>query len=97
MYFHELRYPFDHRVETRASFSESGSNFVVSLLFPVLNDTIGLSAEYLVFALIGEISHPFLPLNESHLPGVVSIISIFSTVPETKGRSLEEIEEQMLT
>lgn len=58
------------------TFANFGSNFVVSLLFPILQDSIGLSLEYLMFASIG----------------LLSLISIYYTVPETKGKSLEEIE-----
>lgn len=53
-----------------------GANFIVSLLFPVLAAAIGLSA---VFALLAVFS-------------VAAFIFIKILVPETKGRSLEEIE-----
>eukprot|EP00210_Caulerpa_lentillifera_P008904 g8495.t1 len=58
------------------TFANFGSNFIVSLLFPVLQNTIGLSLEYLMFASIG----------------LLSLLSIYYTVPETKGKTLEEIE-----
>ena len=48
----------------------------VSLVLPTLEDKAGLGATYLLFAGIG----------------VVSLASIYATVPETKGKTLEEIE-----
>jgi len=71
-------YPLETRTQGIAlcTFTNFGVNFLVSLLFPVLSDSIGLSAEYLVFALIG----------------AVGVVSIYLSVPETTGKSLEEIE-----
>ena len=48
----------------------------VSLVLPTLEDKAGLGATYLIFAGIG----------------VASVASIYATVPETKGKTLEEIE-----
>ena len=48
----------------------------VSLALPTLEDKAGLGATYLLFAGIG----------------VVSLVSIYLTIPETKGKTLEEIE-----
>ena len=48
----------------------------VSLALPTLEDKAGLGATYLLFAGIG----------------VLSLISIYLTIPETKGKTLEEIE-----
>ena len=45
-------------------------------MLPTLEDKAGLGATYLIFAVIG----------------VVSVASIYATVPETKGKTLEEIE-----
>ena len=50
--------------------------FQVSLALPTLQDKAGLGATYLIFAGIG----------------VVSLVSIYLTIPETKGKTLEEIE-----
>lgn len=59
-----------------ATFTNFGSNFLVSLVLPTLEDTAGLGATYLLFAGIG----------------VIALGSIYATVPETKGKTLEEIE-----
>ncbi|KAL3146782.1 hypothetical protein ABBQ38_014764 [Trebouxia sp. C0009 RCD-2024] len=59
-----------------ATFTNFGSNFLVSLALPTLQDKAGLGATYLLFAGIG----------------VVSLASIYLTIPETKGKTLEEIE-----
>lgn len=52
-------------------------NFVVGLLFPVLLSTLGLSTTFGIFVCIG----------------VIAIIFTKLFVPETKGKSLEQIEE----
>lgn len=52
------------------------TNFVIGLLFPVMLDKIGLSSTFLIFAGIG----------------CVSIFLMAKFLPETKGRTLEEIE-----
>ena len=62
-----------------ATIGNWGANFLVSLLFPVLAAAIGLSA---VFALLAVFS-------------VAAFIFIRMLVPETKGRSLEEIESSL--
>lgn len=62
-----------------ATIGNWGANFLVSLLFPVLAAAIGLSA---VFALLAVFS-------------VAAFIFIRILVPETKGRSLEEIESSL--
>lgn len=51
-------------------------NFLVGLLFPVLFDAFGLSTTFFLFVGLG----------------ILSLIFIKRFVPETKGRSLEEIE-----
>ena len=48
----------------------------VSLVLPSLQDKAGLGATYFIFAGIG----------------IGSLVSIYATVPETKGKTLEEIE-----
>ncbi len=62
-----------------ATIGNWGANFLVSLLFPILAAAIGLSA---VFALLAVFS-------------VAAFIFIRLLVPETKGRSLEEIESSL--
>ncbi|PLT31028.1 sugar porter family MFS transporter [Peribacillus deserti] len=51
-------------------------NFLVGLLFPVLFNAFGLSSTFFIFVALG----------------IVSILFVKRYVPETKGRSLEEIE-----
>lgn len=53
-----------------------GSNTLVSLALPVLDSSVGQDGTYALFALVG----------------VVSLVSIYLTVPETKGKTLEQIE-----
>lgn len=52
------------------------SNFGVSLALPSVEAAVGLPATYLGFAAVG----------------AVALLSIYYTVPETKGKTLEEIE-----
>eukprot|EP00803_Ostreobium_quekettii_P009160 evm.model.scf_959.3 EVM.evm.TU.scf_959.3 scf_959:19951-27131(-) len=60
-----------------ATFVNFGTNWIVSLWFPSLQRAVGMGSTYLIFAAIG----------------VMAVFSIFATVPETKGKSLEEIEQ----
>ncbi|MFD2215493.1 sugar porter family MFS transporter [Metabacillus endolithicus] len=53
------------------------TNFFIGLSFPIMLENVGLSGTFLAFATVG----------------IVSLIFIFKYLPETKGRSLEEIEE----
>lgn len=59
-----------------ATLTNFGSNFLVSLALPSIQEAYGPAATYFVFAAIG----------------VVAFATIYSIVPETKGKSLEEIE-----
>jgi major inositol transporter-like SP family MFS transporter len=52
------------------------TNFIIGLLFPIMLDKLGLSVTFFVFAVIG----------------CVSIFLMAKFLPETKGRTLEEIE-----
>ena len=56
------------------------SNFGVSLVLPQLQERLGIHNLYFSFAAIG----------------LISLISIYFTVPETKGRSLEEIQSEVM-
>jgi SP family galactose:H+ symporter-like MFS transporter len=56
-----------------------GSNFIVALIFPVLLATFGGAGSFWLFAAIG----------------IVAWIFVYFMVPETKGRSLEEIESDL--
>eukprot|EP00887_Chlorella_sp_A99_P006942 scaffold2.g6942.t1 len=53
-----------------------GANFLVSLALPSVREGVGPAATYFAFAAIG----------------VAAVACIYSIVPETKGRTLEEIE-----
>jgi sugar porter (SP) family MFS transporter len=53
-----------------------GSNFIVALIFPVLLATFGGAGSFWLFAVLG----------------IVAWIFVYFMVPETKGRTLEEIE-----
>lgn len=53
-------------------------NFVMGLVFPTLLSTLGLNFTFLVFVIVG----------------VLSIGFVYYFVPETKGKTLEEIEKQ---
>ena len=53
------------------------ANFFVGLLFPTLLKTFGLSGAFIIFAILG----------------VVALMYTYKFVPETRGKSLEEIEE----
>ncbi|MDR7246196.1 sugar porter family MFS transporter [Priestia megaterium] len=57
------------------------TNFIIGLLFPVMLDKMGLSVTFFIFAVIG----------------CVSIFLMAKFLPETKGRTLEEIETSFRT
>jgi len=59
-----------------ATITNFGANFVVSLVLPYAEESLGLGRLYLVFAVIG----------------AVAVTFIYQNVPETRGKSLEEIE-----
>lgn len=59
-----------------ATLTNFGANFGVSLLLPALQAELGPAGTYWLFAALG----------------VVAIGSIYTTLPETKGKTLEEIE-----
>jgi len=52
-----------------------GANFLVSLVLPTVQSSIGQGNTYLIFAVFG----------------TISVVSIAATVPETKGKTLEQI------
>jgi MFS transporter, SP family, major inositol transporter len=54
------------------------TNFFVGLFFPSLVAAFGISSTFFMFAVVGALSFVF----------------VWTTVPETRGRSLEELEEQ---
>ena len=60
-----------------ASFANFGSNFLVSLVLPTVQSVLGAQNTYIAFGLIA----------------ITAVTVIFAFVPETKGKSLEEIEE----
>uniref|UniRef100_A0A7S0RU69 Major facilitator superfamily (MFS) profile domain-containing protein n=1 Tax=Pyramimonas obovata TaxID=1411642 RepID=A0A7S0RU69_9CHLO len=61
-----------------ATITNFGSNFLVSLALPIVQETLGLGKTYLLFAGLA----------------VAAIGSIAFTLPETKGKTLEEITEE---
>jgi hypothetical protein len=60
-----------------ATLTNFASNFLVSLFIPSLQESLGPAGLYFSFAGIG----------------LIALYVIYSIVPETKGKSLEEIEE----
>lgn len=62
-----------------ATLANFGSNFLVTLSLPLVEGRFGESGTYAMFAILG----------------IFSLLSIYVTVPETKGLSLEEIEKQI--
>jgi len=62
-----------------ASVSNWGSNFVVTLVFPGVVAALGSAAAFLIFAVLS----------------VFAFVFTYWKVPETKGRSLEEIEAEL--
>lgn len=64
-----------------STFVNFGMNYVMSLIFPVVVESIGLSNQYLLYGIVG----------------LASVGSIYSVVPETKGKTLEEIENELQT
>jgi sugar porter (SP) family MFS transporter len=70
---------FPYRIRAQAiavsTAANWAANFVVSLTFPVLRDGLGSSATFFLYAVMG----------------VATLIFVVVKVPETKGRTLEEI------
>lgn len=64
-----------------ATFALWGGNFLVSQFFPVLVASIGSSTTFFIFSGVS----------------AVALIFVLTCVPETKGKTLEEIEQQMGT
>mgnify|MGYP001201311233 FL=1 len=62
-----------------ATLTNFGSNFLVSLYLPTIIEDFGRAGTYYLFSAMC----------------VVALVSIYLTVVETKGKTLEEIEEQM--
>ena len=63
-----------------ATLSNFGSNFLVSLFLPTVQETVGLRGTYLGFASVG----------------VLALASIYFAVIETRGKTLEEIEIELM-
>jgi SP family galactose:H+ symporter-like MFS transporter len=70
-------YPLRNRAQAMAVSTASnwGANFLVSLTFPILTNRVGSSATFFLYAALG----------------VVTLLFVIARVPETKGRTLEEI------
>lgn len=62
-----------------ATLSNFGSNFLVSLLLPTARETVGSRGTYLAFASVG----------------VFALVSMYFTVIETRGKTLEDIETEL--
>ena len=62
-----------------ATLTNFGSNFLVSLYLPTIIEDFGRAGTYYLFSAMC----------------IVALVSIYLTVVETKGKTLEEIEEQM--
>lgn len=62
-----------------ATLSNFGSNFLVSLLLPTARETVGSRGTYLGFASVG----------------VFALVSMYFTVIETRGKTLEDIETEL--
>jgi sugar porter (SP) family MFS transporter len=70
-------YPLRNRAQAMAVSTAAnwGANFLVSLTFPILTYRLGSSHTFLIYAALG----------------VVTLIFVIARVPETKGKTLEEI------
>jgi SP family galactose:H+ symporter-like MFS transporter len=70
-------YPLRNRAQAMAVSTASnwGANFLVSFSFPILADRLGSSTTFLIYAAFG----------------VVTLAFILAKVPETKGKTLEDI------
>ncbi len=53
-------------------------NFAISLLFPVALSALGLTNTFIIFVLFN----------------ILTLVFVWKMVPETKGRTLEELEQQ---
>ncbi|HKA28447.1 MAG TPA: sugar porter family MFS transporter [Candidatus Binatia bacterium] len=70
-------YPLRNRAQAVAVSTAAnwGANFLVSLTFPILTNRLGSSHTFFIYAALG----------------VVTLIFVIARVPETKGKTLEEI------
>jgi sugar porter (SP) family MFS transporter len=70
-------YPLRNRAQAMAVSTAAnwGANFLVSLTFPILTTRLGSSHTFFIYAALG----------------VVTLIFVIARVPETKGKTLEEI------
>ncbi|KAK3239086.1 Vacuolar glucose transporter 1 [Cymbomonas tetramitiformis] len=62
-----------------ATLTNFGTNFIVSLVLPSIQNTYGQEGTYKIFGLLG----------------LLALLSIYYTTPETKGKTLEEIEAEL--
>ena len=70
-------YPLRNRAQAVAVSTAAnwGANFLVSLTFPIMNARLGSSATFFTYATLG----------------VLTLLFVIAKVPETKGKTLEEI------
>lgn len=62
-----------------ATVANWGSNFAIALIFPIMTHALGSAPVFLIFAVLS----------------VGAFVFTLTSVPETRGRSLEEIEEEL--
>ena len=63
-----------------ATIANWGSNFIVALVFPILVSAIGQGNSFGVFAVLTNLA----------------IVFVYFLVPETKGRSLDQIQQELV-
>jgi sugar porter (SP) family MFS transporter len=63
-----------------ATIANWGSNFIVALVFPILVGAIGQGSSFWVFAILT----------------LLAIVFVYFLVPETKGRSLDQIQQELV-
>jgi len=70
-------YPLRNRAQAMgvSTAANWGANFLVSATFPIMTGRMGSSATFLIYAALG----------------VVTVLFVIAKVPETKGKTLEEI------
>jgi predicted MFS family arabinose efflux permease len=70
-------YPLRNRAQAMAVSTAAnwGANFLVSMTFPIMTTWLGSASTFLIYAALG----------------VVTLFFVIAKVPETKGKTLEEI------
>jgi len=70
-------YPLRNRAQAMgvSTAANWGANFLVSMSFPILTNRVGSSSTFFIYAALG----------------VLTLLFVIARVPETKGKTLEEI------